>query len=385
VPAVRNNDSTGKSAVLKELTTLYDQHRTAIDKVVQMSIEENTTDEKSGRELIKSRNTLLVGVAIGLIVLISLLALMISKVIASSLRLFTERLKDISEGEGDLTKKIDITSKDEIGTMAAYFNKFVEKIADVVRQSQQTAVVVSQNAKTLTGSFVTTSQGFRDTTVAVNTIAEGSSAQSSELSQISRDIIAVDGVIDATKRAYEDQLSSSKEVVSIIEQISQSIIQTNHDLETISQSSKATRETARVGQQKVEEAAQSMSEIDRQVGDVSEQILLLGNNSEKIGEIINVITDIASQTNLLALNAAIEAARAGDAGRGFAVVADEVRKLAERSAEATTEITGIVQDIQVVTKRSVDSMGQGMTHIKQGVQLADDVKKSLGLILKSID
>ena len=117
-----------------------------------------------------------------------------------------------------------------------------------------------------------------------------------------------------------------------------------------------------------------MSEIDRQVGDVSEQILLLGNNSEKIGEIINVITRYCLSKQSFALNAAIEAARAGDAGEDSRLSADEVRKLAERSAEATTESPELYKISRWSPSDLLIPWDRGMTHIKQGVQLADDVK-----------
>jgi methyl-accepting chemotaxis protein len=98
----------------------------------------------------------------------------------------------------------------------------------------------------------------------------------------------------------------------------------------------------------------------------------LGEHSQQIGEIIQVIDDIAEQTNLLALNAAIEAARAGEHGKGFAVVADEVRKLAERSSKATKEIAELITNIQKLTAGAVKAMEEGTGEVEQGVSLAVD-------------
>jgi methyl-accepting chemotaxis protein len=115
----------------------------------------------------------------------------------------------------------------------------------------------------------------------------------------------------------------------------------------------------------------------------SEFVRDLGNQSEKIGEIINVINDIADQTNLLALNAAIEAARAGEAGRGFAVVADEVKKLAERTAQSTQEIGTMVNSIRTGVDRAVGAMGEASQKVKAGVELSSNAGSALSEIVGS--
>jgi methyl-accepting chemotaxis protein len=109
----------------------------------------------------------------------------------------------------------------------------------------------------------------------------------------------------------------------------------------------------------------------------------LGASSERIGDIVRTINEIADQTNLLALNAAIEAARAGDAGRGFAVVADEVRRLAERTTEATAEIGGMVHEIQSQTQKSVASMESGTQRVEEGVALAGEASDALASIVEA--
>jgi methyl-accepting chemotaxis protein len=113
----------------------------------------------------------------------------------------------------------------------------------------------------------------------------------------------------------------------------------------------------------------------------AETVEALGRSSDQIGEIVQVIDDIADQTNLLALNAAIEAARAGEQGRGFAVVADEVRKLAERTTKATKEIAAMIKQIQKDTGEAVESMKVGTDEVERGKALADEAGRSLNLMI----
>jgi methyl-accepting chemotaxis protein len=165
--------------------------------------------------------------------------------------------------------------------------------------------------------------------------------------------------------------------------IASAIDKVAQDISVIEDSSNKTMKVAKAGSQKVDQSVDAMEHIHSSVQNITTQMKELGKSSEQIGEIVNVITDIASQTNLLALNAAIEAARAGEAGKGFAVVADEVRKLAERSSEATTEVTNLIQNIQDVSKVSIKTTEEGRKYVEDGVKLATEAKSSLGEILEA--
>ena len=145
------------------------------------------------------------------------------------------------------------------------------------------------------------------------------------------------------------------------------------------------KEQAKMGGEFVGKTAQQIHAIHRSVNDSGEAIRYLDTRSQEIGEITKVITEIANQTNLLALNAAIEAARAGEHGKGFAVVADEVRKLAEQSQQSSTQISMLINEIQVDLARSNNSINQVKSDVQEGLTIVNKTEDSFKLILDSLD
>ncbi len=183
----------------------------------------------------------------------------------------------------------------------------------------------------------------------------------------------------------QQQSVQSVEVASTVEEMTKTIMDTSRNASRAADASKKAGEVAREGGSVVEKTVNGMNRIAAFVEKASEKIQALGKNSEQIGEIVQVIDDIANQTNLLALNAAIEAARAGEQGRGFAVVADEVRKLAERTTKATKEISDMIKRIQNVTDNVVDSMKEGSTEVDAGKSFAQKAGESLKQIIHASD
>ena len=179
----------------------------------------------------------------------------------------------------------------------------------------------------------------------------------------------------------QEQSSQATEVAGAVEQMTKTIYETTKNTVQATEASKNAGVIAKDGGKVVEETIVGMNRIAEVVRKSADTVQELGKSSDQIGEIVQVIDDIADQTNLLALNAAIEAARAGEQGRGFAVVADEVRKLAERTSKATKEIATMIKQIQKDTYDAVDSMQEGTRQVEDGKLLAEKAGASLEEII----
>ncbi len=276
-------------------------------------------------------------VIVSIIGFVLLLRLMFSRPV----RAMIERVKDIAEGEGDLTARIEVKREDELGMLARYFNSFIEKIQDIISQVASSANQVASAATEIAASSEQMSQGME--------------RQSSQVAQISS--------------AMEEMAASVNEVAR----------KSNDATQEASESGRVAEEGGTIVQSTVE----GMQAISEAVSAGAVSVEQLGKRGEQIGAIIEVINDIADQTNLLALNAAIEAARAGEHGRGFAVVADEVRKLADRTTKATEEISESIREIQTETANAVQRMNTGTEQVNEGVQRATLAGESLEQIVQS--
>ncbi len=183
----------------------------------------------------------------------------------------------------------------------------------------------------------------------------------------------------------QEQSSQAGEVASAVEEMTSTIVETTKNANIAAQSAKDAGDTAKSGGRIVNDTVTGMNNIANVVAKAAETVQALGKSSDEIGEIVQVINDIADQTNLLALNAAIEAARAGEQGRGFAVVADEVRKLAERTTKATKEIAEMIKKIQNDTNYAVTSIQKGKNEVENGKVLANTAGKSMNEIVSAAE
>ncbi len=245
--------------------------------------------------------------------------------------------------DGDLTVTVTARKNDTIGTLFVGFNRAVTNIRSII---QKVADAVSATA-----------------------------SASNEISSSTEEMAA----------GAQEQTQQAGEVTRAVEEMTSTIKETTVNAGAAAKTAKNAGNTAKEGGRVVLETINGMARIAMVVKKSAETVVALGRSSDQIGEIIQVIDDIADQTNLLALNAAIEAARAGEQGRGFAVVADEVRKLAERTTKATKEIAGMIKQIQRDTKEAVSSMSQGTKEVESGKALTDRAGESLNEIISGAD
>jgi methyl-accepting chemotaxis protein len=245
--------------------------------------------------------------------------------------------------DGDLTMRIDVSCRDEIGEMAADFNAFVDKLHDAISHVTQSSNEVSEAAAILDEASVKMASGVEQAALQAHSVAV----------------------------AAEEMSKTSGEIAQ--------------NCTVAARSSDEANRFATSGEKVIHGTIAVMNRISDRVKDSAEVIKEMGAHSEQIGQIVGLINDVADQTNLLALNAAIEAARAGEHGRGFAVVADEVRKLAERTSHATKEISSTIQAMQVETKKAVASMEEGVNEVEVGTAEAAKSGEALRDILSQIN
>jgi methyl-accepting chemotaxis protein len=287
--------------------------------------------------------TVIITVSLAAIALAVALSLLIMRSILKPLQNMLAMLTDIAQGEGDLTRRLDSSAKDELADISRMFNLFTEKLHGIISRVASATSQVAAAANQL-----------NSTAEQIATGAEQVAAQAGTIATAGEEMSATSGdIAQNCQRAAEGAQMASSAAVS--------------------------------GAAVVDETISFMHSIAARVNSSARAVESLGSRSDQIGEIVGTIEDIADQTNLLALNAAIEAARAGEQGRGFAVVADEVRALAERTTRATREIGEMIKSIQQETKGAVIAMEEGVGEVTRGGEKAASSGKALEHILDQIN
>ncbi|KGR75186.1 methyl-accepting chemotaxis protein [Ureibacillus sinduriensis] len=292
----------------------------------------------------KATNSVIVTIALAIIITITV-GLVIARFITKPLRNIQELLGLVENG--DFTVKGDYQSKDEIGMLNASFNKMVEGVNNVIRTVGSTSEQVAAASEELSAS------------------AEQSTSASEHISQTTQELVV----------GADNQVEIIKDSTNLIGQIDHETQEVMNNTEIVSHTVNEASRLSGEGRKVINEVNNQMQFIDKTVRSLVVSFAELSTRSREIGQIIEVITNIAAQTNLLALNAAIEAARAGESGKGFAVVADEVRKLAEESATSARQISQLVAAIQQDTDQTMKMVEDATGEVEQGmtvVHLAGD-------------
>lgn len=324
-----------KAQVFKQINELLIQDKKNASYLFDQLVEETVTNSSDSRDL-----SIVVGII--LLALMSLLSIFIAKSISKSVISIDSSLRELAEGEGDLTNQLQINSHDELGSVVKHFNIFTQLLRNIVKEVINVVLPLTNSAE-----------------------------------QLAEKVAQVDGNL--------------KQQTEIAEVTKQSMIEMQLSVADIAKSAAEAASAADAGEIEVNQGMDNVQrsltvsgELSEEISKASEVINQLAKDSQNMNKILDVINGIAEQTNLLALNAAIEAARAGEQGRGFAVVADEVRSLASRTALSTTEIRGLLDRLITAANQSVNSMGLARGKADNNESISREVDQSLTKIKEQI-
>jgi len=299
------------------------------------------TSKELQDEASQASGKVMTGMSIGLLVGV-IIAFLISRMITLPINQAVHAMRDLAEGEGDLTQRLDDKGNSELAQMSSGFNKFAVKVQSLVSELANCV---------------------------------------ENLSAVVRD---VSGIVDQTQSGSQQLRQQTEQVAAAVTEMTATIQEVASNANLAADSAQQADENAHLGKNVVGETVASINALASEIETGVNVINKLSQDTESIGTVLDVIKGIAEQTNLLALNAAIEAARAGEQGRGFAVVADEVRTLASRTQQSTTEIESMIDALQVQAHAAVDAIELGQKKAQASVKNASNAGNALNEITNSV-
>jgi methyl-accepting chemotaxis protein len=375
------HDEAGAFAVLDAgaVNDAWDGLKADLESWTKLNVDGAKADERHAASAYASARTLtLVLIALAILVAAGI-AFVVSRALTRGVRQALVAAQGIAEG--DVEQHVDIRSKDELGDLGVAFSSMIDYLrrlaadADRIADGDLTVDVQARSERDRLGSaFARMAQSMRQMIGQVSNVARTMAASSQQMASTSEEAGRAVGEI---AQAVTDVATGAERQVQLVEQARRTGEETG-------EAADQAWSYAEEGVAASAKATEAMQALRASTGDITQAIRELAAKSEQIGGIVETITGIAGQTNLLALNAAIEAARAGEQGKGFAVVAEEVRKLAEESQTAAATISGLVQEIQGETERTVDVVEQGAQRTAESAETVEAAREAFERIGNSV-
>lgn len=369
----------------------------AIQPSIQTIIESVTFEAEEDLESMVDRNEINLLIIIVTTVLTALIGLISALYISGRLTKQIDKIMDLfgNIGIGDFSSRAEIVTEDELGVMAESLNAMLDNTLSLIQSRDERDAIQGSIMTLLTeisdlagGDLTARAEVTEDVTGALadsfNTMAEQLSTVVRDVKDASAQVGSsshdVDAITQNLSKYSEAQAEKVTEAIAKIEGMTARFKQVSENATKSAEVSNIAKQNAQEGSEAVKRTNEAMASIKENMRGTSRTIKRLGESSQEIGNIVQIINDIADRTSILALNASIQASMAGDAGRGFAVVAEEVQRLAERSAESTKQIESLIQAIQGEISAAGLSMETSIQYVVDGTDLADEAHSKLGEI-----
>jgi methyl-accepting chemotaxis protein len=391
----------------------------AVNRLIDIQAEYGAKMNREVRATAELSTKILLGAIVTAIILGAAIAFFISQGITAAVAQISATARQIAREDlpsfvtaaramaaGDLTQsvvvraeRVQVSSKDELGEMAADFNHMIGSLQEagaafgemsaglreLVAQVQTSANNLAETSEQLGTAAGQTGAAVQRVTSAIQNVAQGAQEQSGAAQETNQAVAKLGNAISEVARYAGEGARTAQSTAATASQMAASVEQIATNAGSVAAASQQTKASAEQGAQAVRQAVASMVQIQQVVDQAAARVAELGALGQKIHAVVETIDDIAEQTNLLALNAAIEAARAGEHGKGFAVVADEVRKLAERSQRETKAIAELITQVQQATSEAVAAMQRGSQTVNEGSERAEQAGTALAEILRAVE
>jgi methyl-accepting chemotaxis protein len=393
-----------------------------LDEVLAFAKEGQIAARDNMERTAQTATLTVIGVSVSVVVIGLLVAFFLSRNIADAVAVVVRAAEGIAEG--DLEQFVEVTSKDELGNMAAAFQRMIAymqemaSLADQIAQGNLTVNAAPKsnkdalgnafsqmitNLRTLVGDVQRNASQVASASAQLNSAADQAGQASQQVSrtiqqvaagtnQQTKSVTEATGNVEQMARASEgiargaqEQATAVQKTSDLIGEMAGIVSQVNTVTESVTVANAKVTQAAENGSNAVEETVQGMENIRLRTADAAKKVREMDERSKEISRIVEMIDDIADKTDMLALNAAVEAARAGEHGRGFAVVADQVRKLSEDSKVATRDIDRLIARVQETINEAIAAMDSTGAEVDNGSRLAGDTTRSLGEIMQAAE